>query len=174
MTKVQRATQRLLDAHRITEPRVPVEDLARLSGITVAYDDLGGDDISGMLYRRGDTKLIVVNQRHAHHRQRFTIAHELGHADLHDADTYLDGLATIRFRDGRSATGTDTEEREANAYAAALLMPAAWVISDFMQLVTGTHPTDEDVAVAGLAERFDVSELAMRIRLVNLNLIDPA
>jgi Zn-dependent peptidase ImmA (M78 family) len=174
MARIDRAAQRLLDAHGFTRPSVPVDELARSSGFSLVFDDLGGDDISGMLYRRGDTKLIVINQHHSHHRRRFTIAHELGHAELHDAETYLDGLATLRFRDGRSATGTDTEEREANGFAAAILMPADWVRTRFMRLVTGTNPTSESAAITRLAEQFDVSELAMRFRLVNLNLVDPA
>lgn len=174
MAKVERAAQRLLDANGITRAPVPVERLAASRGITVAFDDLGGDEVSGMLYRRNGTEVIVVNQHHTHHRQRFTIAHEIGHADLHDSDTYLDGLATLRFRDGKSATGTDTEEREANGYAAGLLMPADWVRGQFIGLVTGRRPTDEMKAVLQLAGEFDVSEQAMRFRLVNLNLIDPA
>jgi len=105
---------------------------------------------------------------------RFTIAHEIGHAELHDSDTYLDGLATLRFRDGKSATGTDAEEREANRYAASLLMPAAWVRDRFLHMVTGRRAIDEDKAITRLAAEFDVSPQAMRFRLVNLNLIDPA
>lgn len=140
----------------------------------MAFEDLGSDDVSGMLYRRPGAAVIVVNEHHSHHRQRFTIAHEVGHAELHDADTYLDGLATLRFRDGKSATGTDTEEREANGFAAALLMPADWVRNRFISLVTARRPIDESRAIAKLAAEFDVSEQAMRFRLVNLNLIDPA
>jgi Zn-dependent peptidase ImmA (M78 family) len=164
----------VLDVHGITKAPVPVEVIARAEMITVAFEDLGRDDVSGMLYRKGGTSLIIVNDRHHHYRQRFTIAHEIGHADLHDSDTYLDGLASLRFRDERSATGTDTEEREANGFAAALLMPEQWVRRDFMRLVTGRQIIAEDSVVTRLAKEFDVSEQAMRLRLVNLNLIDPA
>lgn len=173
LARVERAAERLLEAHGITRAPVDVRRLATLAGIAVAFDDLGSDDVSGMLYRRGPAAVMVINERHHPHRQRFTIAHELGHADLHDADTYLDGLATLRFRDGKSATGTDAEEREANRYAAALLMPAAWVRSRFLHLITGRRATREDVAITRLAAEFDVSEQAMRFRLVNLDLIDP-
>lgn len=173
-TRLERAAQRLLDAHSITTTPVPVELLAREKGITVAFEDMGGDDISGMFYRQQSTAVIVVNKYHHHHRQRFTIAHEIGHGDLHDADTYLDGRAALRFRDGKSATGTDVEEREANGFAAALLMPAEWVRQRFLNLVTAPNSTNEDRAIAQLAREFDVSDQAMRFRLVNLNLIDPA
>lgn len=172
--RVEEIAQRLLNAHGITKAPVLVEDLAAAKKITVAFEDLGSDDVSGMFYRRGPAMVIVVNKHHNHHRQRFTIAHEVGHAGLHDSDTYLDGLATLRFRDGKSATGTDTEEREANGFAAALLMPAEWVRSRFVSLVAGHRPIAESEAIADLAAEFDVSEQAMRFRLVNLNLIDPA
>jgi Zn-dependent peptidase ImmA (M78 family) len=172
--RVERAAERLLEAHGISKAPVDVRRLATLTGITVAFDDLGSNDVSGMLYRRSPAPVMVINMHHSSHRQRFTIAHEIGHAELHDSDTYLDGLATLRFRDGKSATGTDAEEREANRYAASLLMPTAWVRDRFLHMVTGRRPTDEDKAVARLAAEFDVSPQAMRFRLVNLNLIDPA
>jgi len=135
---------------------------------------MGGKDVSGMLYRRGTATVMVVNAHHHPHRQRFTIAHEIGHHRLHDADAYLDGTATLRFRDGTSATGTDQEEREANGFAACLLMPAPWVHERFVQLLTGRRALDEDDAIVRLARQFDVSEQAMRFRLVNLGLLDPA
>lgn len=173
-TRIERAAEKLLDAHGITRAPVDVQQLARLCGIAVAFDDLGSDDVSGMLYRRAPASVMVVNMHHTYHRQRFTIAHEIGHAELHDSDTYLDGLATLRFRDGKSATGTDAEEREANRYAAALLMPAEWVRLRFLKFVTGSRPTGEAKAASKLASEFDVSLQAMQFRLVNLNLIDPA
>jgi Zn-dependent peptidase ImmA (M78 family) len=157
----------------VTKPPVPVEKLVAAEGIRLAFDSIGGQDVSGMLYRRGAVTVMVVNQDHHRHRQRFTIAHELGHHRLHDADAYLDGTATLRFRDGTSAAGTDREEREANSFGAALLMPADWVRDNFMSLVTARRGVDEDTAVARLAHQFDVSEQAMRFRLVNLGLIDP-
>jgi hypothetical protein len=43
-----------------------------------------------------------------------------------------------------------------------------------MGLVTGSRVLAEDSEVTKLAKEFDVSEQAMRLRLVNLNLIDPA
>lgn len=173
-SRAERAAQRLLDAAGVVKPPVPVDKLAKADGIRIAFDTIGGNDVSGMLYRRGNSTVMVINENHHRHRQRFTIAHEIGHHRLHDADAYLDGAATLRFRDGTSATGTDREEREANAFAASLLMPAVWAQERFMQLVTGRRVVNEDVAITRLAEQFDVSDQAMRFRLVNLGLIDPA
>ncbi len=172
-SKTERAARQLLDAAEVTRPPVPVEKLVTAEGIRLSFDAIGGNDVSGMLYRRGATTVMVVNEHHHRHRQRFTIAHEIGHHRLHDADAYLDGTATLRFRDGTSATGSDREEREANAFAAALLMPADWVHGRFMDMVTARRAVDEDRVVTRLAHQFDVSEQAMRFRLVNLGLMDP-
>jgi Zn-dependent peptidase ImmA (M78 family) len=173
-TRVEQAAQRLLDAAGITKPPVPVDTLARTEGIRLAFDSIGGDDISGILYRRDEAAVMVVNAHHHPHRKRFTIAHEIGHYVLHKADAYLDGKAAVRFRDGASAMGTDREEREANGFAASLLMPAAWLDVRFRDLVTGSPSVDEDQAVVRLAEEFDVSQQALLFRLVNLGLVDPA
>lgn len=170
--RIERAAERLLASHGITAPEVPVEQIAKDRGLPVVYDDLGSE-VSGVLYRRNGTEFIIVNQQHHEHRRRFTIAHELGHADLHETKTYLDGSASLRFRDGLSATGTDTEEREANRFAAALLVPAAWARVRFIELVTGPDPLIEGAAITRLSHVFNVSEQAMRLRLVNLGLIDP-
>ncbi len=57
-------------------------------------------------------------------RQRFTIAHELGHFFLHRASsTVFVDAAPIFFRDESSSNGSQREEIEANAFAAELLMP---------------------------------------------------
>jgi Zn-dependent peptidase ImmA (M78 family) len=52
-------------------------------------------------------------------------------------------------------------------------MPADWVHDHFMEMVTARRALDEDSAVARLAHQFNVSDQAMRFRLVNLGLIDP-
>jgi Zn-dependent peptidase ImmA (M78 family) len=171
--KAERAAQRVLEAAGIARPPVPVDKLVAAEGIRLAFEPMGGDDVSGMLYRRGATTVMVVNAQHHAHRQRFTMAHEIGHHRLHDSDAYLDGNATLRFRDRTSATGTDREEREANAFAACLLMPSPWVHDRFIGLVRSHRSTDENDAIAQLAQQFDVSEQAMRFRLVNLGLLDP-
>jgi Zn-dependent peptidase ImmA (M78 family) len=53
-------------------------------------------------------------------------------------------------------------------------MPADWVCDRFISILTGRRPVDDSIAIARLLHEFDVSEEAMRFRLVNLTLIDPA
>lgn len=149
---------------------VPVEHIALRLGLTVERAQLG-DDVSGILVVRDGRGLIGVNAAQSATRQRFSIAHEVGHFQLHRKampvfiDTQFTRPYLAAFRDARSATGEDRREREANAFAAALLMPEALVRDAVAQLAVDV---EDDAAVVQLAKRFDVSRQAMTFRLVNL------
>jgi hypothetical protein len=131
-------------------------------------------------------------------RQRFTIAHEIGHWCLHRHE--IDVALGWRHRDfGREIV----REREANRFASALMMPrelvrAAWrrefgtrtlnhedLLPTRWKLIRDElsrrqfQPQGENAmeqlmfegAVSGLAEEFGVSPQAMRIRCEELSLI---
>ena len=125
-------------------------------------------DMSGMLVREPDRVVIGVNECHSDSRQRFTIAHELGHFHLHKGrSVIIDSDVRVNFRDRVSSLATDREEIEANRFAAALLMPdhmvRSWVAHESFQ----TAPE----LVERLAKSFRVSKAAVNFRLVNLGLI---
>ena len=65
---------------------MPVNLIARARGIDLVFEPQKSpeDDVSGFYFREGDRRVIGVNSTHPTVRQRFTIAHELGHAVLHD------------------------------------------------------------------------------------------
>lgn len=101
------------------------------------------------------------NQNETQERQRFTIAHELGHY----ASGHLNN-GKVLFRDTTDVFTKrvyDPQEAEANRFAAALLMPEA--------LVRSSIERDGITTIQQLAKRFHVSESAMRWRLVNLGLL---
>ena len=115
--------------------------------------------------------LIIVNSEHHASRQRFTLAHELGHLLLHDyTEPHADRGYVIRFRDGRSSAGRVREEIEANQFAAELLMPRDLVLQRASALRLEYVPLDaeDDPAVTELARAFGVSRHALLIRLSNL------
>lgn len=98
-------------------------------------------------------KAIFVNASDPYARQRFTIAHEIAHAHLHE------GSSRIDYRNDF----WDEKEKEANQFAAELLMPksyfeVAWRRSN------GSLPA--------LTELFGVSSEAVTYRAKNLGLID--
>ncbi|OFN35776.1 hypothetical protein HMPREF2562_07095 [Corynebacterium sp. HMSC077G07] len=138
---------------------LPVDPLqvARVYGVPVFGYNLPSN-LSGYLDWDEKGAFIVVNNKHNVERQRFTIAHEMGHF----YDTYRRSLSRKKRDRGRLAgEGTDIEEIYANRFAAALLMPA--------EAVKEKYQLTQDVGV--LARLFRVSEQAMSIRLRNLGLV---
>src|SRR5947209_18298606 len=89
---------------------VPVTRLARDLGIQVVSRAFEGDeDVSGFYLRNGTERLIGVNHAHAEVRRRFTIAHEIAHAVLHDEDgIHID--TAFRLRDTKSSLAIDPDE----------------------------------------------------------------
>jgi Zn-dependent peptidase ImmA (M78 family) len=167
----ERAAQDLLDRNGIAQPPTPLAELAAAEGVQIVQEPFRDDEVSGMLLREPHKTVIIVNSANAATRQRFTIAHELGHLKLHKGAVYVDGRARVNFRDGLSSLATDREEIGANAFAAALLMPASWVRKAYEDVVRNTQVDSEDSLADMLASRFGVSSQAMLFRLVNLGLV---
>jgi Zn-dependent peptidase ImmA (M78 family) len=151
----------LLTRFEVTTPPVPVRDMIRGFGIELRQGDLG--DVSGLMARKAGGAIIGVNRNHAPTRQRFTLAHELGHFLLHrDLESHSDIDFRVKYRDRRSSEATDVEEVEANFFAACLLMPAS-----FLNALNASAALSNDEMVADLARTFDVSSHAMSLRLSN-------
>lgn len=172
--RIRPVVEGLLARAGITEPPIPVEAIAKLCDADVRFAPFDGDkgDVSGMLYKDGARSIIGVNALHAKTRQRFTIAHELGHLCLHSATKlHLDRDFRVAWRNEKSSQATDISEIEANEFAAELLMPAVMLERDLHG-----HRVDyeDDEQVSKLANRYRVSLQAMVIRLTNLGLIGVA
>lgn len=130
----------------VTAP-VDVELLAELLGVTVHRVPNPG--WSGAITVYGDSHAVIwVNMGESPERQRFTIAHELGHLMLHDT--------THAFRDV-TYDGSETES-EANRFAADLLMPL-WMVGPLSLNVTSESTLEE------MATLFGVSKGAMLRRV---------
>lgn len=116
-------------------------------------------------------KTIVVNLHHPPVRRRFTIAHEIGHYQLHrrseDIPVFIDRAVYHRKE---SVAGVDySMEMQANAYAAGLLMPEA-LLDEYLD----DHPAldlEKPADIKTLAEEFEVSRPAMEFRLINLGFV---
>src|SRR6202022_1163955 len=104
---------------------IPVDRIAKALGAQLRYSPLD-EELSGMIFIKEGIPIIGVNSLHHPHRQRFTIAHEIGHLELHRRfitdQIHVDKKFTVLMRDPNSATGTDRLEIEANRFAAELLM----------------------------------------------------
>ena len=154
-------------------PPIDVRAIARHVGIRIRPSSFK-DDVSGLLVLKDGTPTIGFNGLHSRVRQRFTIAHELGHYALHrgDAKLFVDKrYNSVFFRDEDSSKGKYRQELEANAFAAALLMPIGLI-----QDVIGKRGFDlaEEDALDELAQLFDVSRQAMAYRLANSDIFSSA
>jgi Zn-dependent peptidase ImmA (M78 family) len=110
----------------------------------------------------GERKTVHLRRQNPRPRVRFTLAHEIVHAELHFRLGQLhQGMAcrtSEHFRDGRRSL----IEREADFGAAALLMPL-WLLDRHLPYrIRHEYP---DHVVKDMAHRFLVSESAMRIQL---------
>ncbi|MGW4521345.1 ImmA/IrrE family metallo-endopeptidase [Amycolatopsis sp. NPDC004378] len=146
-----------------------MEEIASRAGIQVVRAPSNGSE-SAFLVRDGRRIIIGVNSRQSRRRQRFSIAHELGHWQMHEGRPLIvDHTIRINKRDEVSSAATDTEEIEANSFAAALLMPRTWMQAAVdRELQLGVN--DRDALTLSLAKEFDVSTEAMRFRLMNLGI----
>lgn len=168
MARADDAAARLIKECGVTAAPVPVEEIARNKHADVVRQRFPDGDVSGMLLREPTHVVIGVNSAHSLGRQRFTIAHELGHLELHRGRRLiLDVPVRVDYRDRTSSLATDREEIEANRFAASLLMPEALVMSAARE--AGSRNLEDHVSL--LAKRFQVSTEAMSYRLINLGLI---
>jgi len=135
---------------------VPVESIAEdLLGLHVERSEI---DCSGLLLPA--ERRVLLRAQEPSVRQRFTLAHELGHwicqvKEGHKAPMYCRAMDV----------GPEAErvlEREANVFAAELLMPEPALRAEWASV-----PSPAELAVS-----FGVSKDAMGWRLYNLSLVD--
>ncbi|MBQ0850203.1 ImmA/IrrE family metallo-endopeptidase [Streptomyces sp. BH-SS-21] len=167
MARSDAAAKALLTQFGIDEAPINPALIAEKLGVLVVPQEMP-DDVSGMLLRRGDEQVIGVNQKHHENRRRFTVAHELGHLRLHRGrPLILDTDTRVNFRDTVSSMATDREEMEANRFAAALLAPEPMVRRAARE---AEFRTAQEL-VHLMAGRFEMSEMAMSYRLINLGIL---
>ena len=148
-------------------PPVPVESIAEdLLGLLIGEADL---DVSGLLIPAERRIWVDAGEaRVSPARRRFTIAHEIGHWVCQVRAGRGEPIHCRIDPVGAAATGPrpsgDAREREANVFAAELLMPAALLRA---AVAAGT-------ALDALAAGFGVSPPAMAWRLYNLGIADDA
>ena len=142
-------------------------DCDRLGYKLIRYPQGDAADLGFCLLRDGD-EVIYTNSSSRLSREIFTLAHEIGHLILHMGigNSFMDDSLTI------SGRVEDENEKEANYFAACLLMPAEDVhkfidheIADFESNRLGT------LDVARMMSEFNVSfDMALN-RLESLGII---
>lgn len=146
---------------------VAVDYIAQRKGITVRFVPLEAD-LSGMIFVK-DSAVIVVNSLHHPNRQRFTLAHEVGHFELHlneiGSEVHVDKKFLAFARDAKSAMGWDRKEIQANQFAAELLVPQRFLVQELRGRMVDV---EDEHLVSELAGKFQVSRQMMTFRIGEL------
>lgn len=132
---------------------IDVKKVAESKNIRLEYIPMESS-ISGYLRQENGEWIIGVNSIHNPKRQRFTIAHELGHFYMHK-DKNVDFEDTTFFRN----TDNSSIEYSANEFAANLLMPEDSIRK---AIQTGTKNIED------LSSQFNVSIAAIKYRVLSL------
>lgn len=117
------------------------------------------EKLSGKVTVVNGQMIIGVNKNHPEVRQRYTIAHEIGHfvnGHQHYQKTYVED--DKRFFDPHFH-----QEKEADIFAGELLMPKSFLEDDVRNIGTD---------IQELAKKYNVSVQAMTIRLTSSGLLN--
>lgn len=157
--RAARFAEALVTEFCITDPsEIDVEALAFEKGLLVEYRDLSGCEAT--LAGFGNRAIATVKPSKYRGRTRFSLAHELGHWQLHRGRSFK-----CRVDDpGENLASDQATEKEADAYAAHLLMPSQ-IFNPVVKKLgrPGFHELNE------LGEQFQTSLLATSIRLAHIN-----
>ncbi len=155
---IRRQASRLLHGAGITREPVSLRDVVSALNLEVVQTAREPFMSEAALEPLGDGYAIVLHGDSDERRRRFTIAHEIGHFVLHPGRPRME-------RGGQVTEGGRLEEREADVFAAELLMPEPLVREAVYE---------QGLDVARLSDRFLVSRRAMQLRLRYLGLAHDA
>lgn len=130
----KRVKQEVANLHRqfaLTAPPINPVKIARELGLAVHFVTFSNDynNIAGFF--DFEENAIYVNEQEYPLRQTFTVAHELGHSIMHK-EWAASSEYQMLFRDG-DHDGSDPHEKEANAFAAHLLVPR-FLLDDYYEI----------------------------------------
>jgi len=152
---------RILADHKLDKAvtTIPIVDLCKAEGIDVLTMEFQDNHYSGAIVGQKGIYTIYVNKNEPATRQRFTIAHELGHYFLHlQGHEELGDMSIVDDKNiealFRKQGAFNAEEARANEFAASILMPEKTV-----------YQLHDALSIESLAYLFGVSNQAMTIRV---------
>ncbi|WP_036536749.1 ImmA/IrrE family metallo-endopeptidase [Oceanobacter kriegii] len=147
--------QRIISSFQLEAP-VKIGAVAKSLGLVVKKSTLSAS-VSGEIRNIDGTFVIKVNRHDTSERQRFTIAHEIGHFLLH-RDLIGDGIVDdVLYRSNLS----NAMETQANRIAADILMPGNLVRS----CISNYAGEKKEYALEKAAQELEVSVVALKIRV---------
>lgn len=141
-----------------TPAEIDIEAIAWAVGAQVRYRDL--ESCEARIIGFNDRAIITVQQEGDWRRRRFSIAHELGHWQLHRGRSSICRANEIG---GRSQNAVPAE-RAADTFGAELLMPAY-----LFYPLAAKHKRPSFEAIDALAQEFSTSRSATARRFVDLS-----
>jgi Zn-dependent peptidase ImmA (M78 family) len=142
-----------LHRHGVRRPPVFLLELAQQ--VKIIDVSIGDITQSALLHAvPGGLFAVILRRLDGAQRQRFSLAHEIGHRILHPAYTARHELEPVAARRDVSRL-----ERTVDHFAACLLMPRGWFAPRMR----------EGASVAELAREFDVSLAAAQARIRELS-----
>ena len=167
---IKNLVEQILDNAKINEPPIAIERVAKELKLQVRFEPFEGD-LSGCIVRHGNHARVGINSLHHENRQRFTLAHEIGHFLLHKGEqVFVDHAFRVNLRGTDAGKAENPEEIEANLFAAELLMPERFLDKD---LKGKKLDIESDELIRELSDRYRVSSQALTYRLVNLGYLNP-
>lgn len=159
-----------MERARLGLGEAPLKELADLLdgivGIRTFLVPVPNQNWSGLVVRdRGGRPCIAVNAKEPPYRRNFSLAHEYAHVLVHLSKS---GVPQGRIDAARESVRRTADERFADAFASAFLMPRRSVLVQLEQILGAGNGTFTDVDLVHLAMRFEVSGQAMSSRLVTL------
>lgn len=151
--------RKILSDHHISNPPIPLEEIAKKEGFVVKYIAGESTKFSGILHRK--LKAIGINADHHQVRRRFSIAHELGHFFLEHPQEDESANSDEESEEWRIC------ESEANEFAGELLVPKDLLKAECEKLKN--KPIDSIIGL--LAVLFEVSRDVIIIQLTKHRLL---
>ena len=144
------------------------DDLKRLDliawrlGALILEKPLGGAE--ARLITSGQRAIIVVSEATQDiRRKRFSIAHELGHLEMHKSSKHI-VICDKKDISYLEQSRIDEQEKEANEFASSLLLPSDLI----SELIESSEPSIDSISL--ISEQFDVSLTATALRYINLSI----
>ena len=162
-----------IEYHDLSSDKTVLGCVAMQNNIIQVYDDF---DFAGREIGVDGGTVVISNhllQPHNRGRKNFTLGHEMGHWELHKKTDMLLTRCTDSIGSDQYKPKTDTEwiEWQADCFASCLLMPADTFKNAFFRLTGQTFSFTGEYLISHMAQIFEVSKQAARIRARQLFLM---
>jgi len=150
--------EQYLRSHGVCDPtHIDLEALAWTMGVPVKFRTL--DSCEAKIVGVGDRAIITVDDRFGEQRARFSLAHEIGHWCRHRGQVLFCDKKDI----GTTKSSASHKEREADFFAAELLMPRYLFLPELRSFGSPSFQS-----ISSLATSFGISRKAAALRFVDL------